>query len=105
MRRWIYSADPLPDIAPAPLPDGFCEDRNYPAVSAASILAKVSRESNVGEIKQKIKVDFGSGYPADPMTIKFLKERGNKYLKYNIIRESWKTWKNLSTQQNQKKLF
>jgi len=80
-------------------------DLNYTAVSAASILAKVRREEGIKDLKKKIKVDFGSGYPADPVTIKFLKERGLKYRKHGIIRETWQTWKNLYGENNQKKLF
>ncbi len=80
-------------------------DYHYVSVSAASILAKVAREENVAEIKKKIKVDFGSGYPADPITQEFLKERGPKYLKYKIIRESWQTWKEIKKKAGQSKLF
>jgi len=80
-------------------------DFKYPAVSAASILAKVAREDNIMKIKERIKADFGSGYPADPITQKFLKERGHKFLKYGIIRQTWQTWKNLVGEKGQKKLF
>ena len=80
-------------------------DAKYVACSAASILSKVKRDSEVMKIKQQIKVDFGSGYPADPKTIKFIKERGHKYLKYHIIRETWQTWKNIVGGKGQKKLF
>lgn len=80
-------------------------DANYVACSAASILSKVERDSEIEKIKQKIKVNFGSGYPADPITVKFLKERGHKYLKYHIIRETWQTWKNILGGKSQKKLF
>ena len=88
--------------------DIICEhkaDLNYPSVSAASILAKVAREENVEKIKKELKIDFGSGYPADPITVKFLKERGLKYQKYSIIRETWQTWKKLISESGQKKLF
>ncbi|MEM3755311.1 MAG: ribonuclease HII, partial [Candidatus Bathyarchaeia archaeon] len=47
-------------------------DENYPVVSAASILAKVKRDESIDRIKSKYG-DFGSGYPQDPKTLKFLK--------------------------------
>jgi len=42
-------------------------DVNHVAVSAASILAKVTREEEVATIR-KINGEIGSGYPADPIT-------------------------------------
>src|SRR3989338_9677386 len=41
-------------------------DFKYPTVSAASILAKVTRDKEIKKIKNKIKHDFGSGYMTDP---------------------------------------
>jgi len=80
-------------------------DVNHVSVSAASILAKVAREENVAQLKKDLKVDFGSGYPADPITKEFLVERGAKYLKYKIIRETWQTWKDIGKKAGQNKLF
>ena len=80
-------------------------DLNYPAVSAASILAKVAREEEVEKLKKDLKIEFGSGYPADPETQKFLKERGHRYLKHHIIRETWQTWQDLKARAEQSKLF
>lgn len=77
-------------------------DLKYPVVSAASILAKVTRDKEIEKIKKEIKEDIGSGYPADPITVKFLK---NNYKKYpSIFRKSWASYKNILTQSNQKKL-
>jgi ribonuclease HII len=65
-------------------------DLNYIEVAAASILAKVTRDREIIKIKKKYKIEFGSGYPADSRTVKFLKEcNGN----YPIFRKSWATWK------------
>ncbi len=65
-------------------------DLNYIEVAAASILAKVTRDREIIKIKKKYKIEFGSGYPADSRTVKFLKEcKGN----YPIFRKSWATWK------------
>ena len=43
-------------------------DINYPIVSSASIIAKVTRDDEIEKIKKKINIDFGSGYPSDPLT-------------------------------------
>src|SRR3989338_3176149 len=41
-------------------------DRDFPTVSAASILAKVTRDKEIELLKKKHNIDFGSGYIADP---------------------------------------
>ena len=47
-------------------------DAVYPAVSAASIVAKVLRDRAVDAIAAELGADIGSGYPSDPKTISFL---------------------------------
>ena len=47
-------------------------DVNYVVVSAASILAKTRRDAEVKKLKEKLGVDFGSGYSSDPNTKKFI---------------------------------
>ncbi|MFP4000557.1 MAG: ribonuclease HII [Thermoplasmata archaeon] len=71
-------------------------DDEYPAVSAASILAKVERDRKVKEISKKFERDIGSGYPSDTMTQEFLKEwiPENGSLPPHT-RESWDTCKQL----------
>ena len=49
--------------------------------SAASIIAKTTRDAEIEKIKKKIGIDFGSGYTSDPVTCKFLKENSHKYKK------------------------
>lgn len=61
-------------------------DSKYIEVSAASILAKVERDREIGNLK-KIYGDLGSGYPSDPKTIAFLKN--NESIPREIIRKSW----------------
>ena len=78
-------------------------DLNYPVVAAASILAKVTRDNEIEKIKKKIKVDFGSGYPADPVTREFLEKNHHKYQK--IFRKSWSSYSVLENKKKQKKLF
>lgn len=69
-------------------------DERYPVVSAASIIAKVHRDRSIRELEAKIGAEIGSGYPADPKTVQFLKEllkeREMDDLPY-YVRQSWKT--------------
>ncbi|MBS3087082.1 ribonuclease HII [Candidatus Pacearchaeota archaeon] len=82
-------------------------DANHPIVSAASILAKEKREEEMGKLRQTFKIDFGSGYPADPKTKKFILENFNNKEYSSIIRFSWSTVKKLIQAKTspQKKLF
>ncbi len=65
-------------------------DRNYPIVSAASIIAKVERDNEIAELANKYG-DFGSGYPTDPKTISFLKQCLEDFGEYPaFVRKSWK---------------
>lgn len=79
-------------------------DINYPSVSAASILAKTTRDAEIEKIKKKIGIDFGSGYPSDPTTCKFLREHADKHKDDGIFRKTWQTWKDLCKEKSQKKL-
>ena len=76
-------------------------DYKYLIVGAASILAKVTRDRAIGELKKKFKVDFGSGYPADPLTAKFTEDHWNDY---DFFRKSWASWKNAANRHMQKTL-
>jgi ribonuclease HII len=65
-------------------------DRNYVAVSAASIIAKVERDREIS-VLGKIYGDFGSGYPSDRRTIDFLRHLVDAYEEYpDFVRKSWK---------------
>jgi ribonuclease HII len=65
-------------------------DRNYVAVSAASIIAKVERDREIAELA-RVYGDFGSGYPSDQRTMNFLKQLVEKTEEYpEFIRKSWK---------------
>lgn len=59
-------------------------------VAAASVLAKVRRDEIIGELRLKLG-DFGSGYPSDPRTRKFVLELLGRGEKQSFIRWSWKT--------------
>lgn len=70
-------------------------DDIYPIVSAASIVAKDTRDSIINKLKQKYG-DLGSGYPSDKRTIDFLRQwvRKNKKVPY-FVRTSWETTKRI----------
>ena len=64
-------------------------DSRFVVVSAASILAKVSRDRAIMKLRKDH--NLGSGYPSDSVTVKFVK----KYYKKNhempkFVRKSWK---------------
>lgn len=70
----------------------LCEhkaDATYVICSAASILAKVTRDKEIENLQKEIGVDFGSGYPSDPKTVAFLREYWDKY---DFFRKSWASW-------------
>jgi len=77
-------------------------DFKYAVVSAASIIAKVTRDKEIKEIQKKIKEPIGSGYPSDPVTINFLKKNHNNYP--GIFRKEWASWKNINKKKKQKSL-
>ncbi len=71
-------------------------DKKYPIVSAASILAKVQRDTLVKKLEKKAGVEIGSGYPADPKTIKFLENWIREHGELpDFARSSWETSKKM----------
>ena len=78
-------------------------DVNYPVVSAASILAKVTRDNEIKKIKKNIGIDFGSGYLTDPKTIDFMKANFEKH--HGIFRKSWFPYQELVNKKFQKSIF
>lgn len=77
-------------------------DVNYPVVSAASILAKVTRDREVEKIKERIGINFGSGYPSDERTQLFLKKNWDKFPE--IFRQTWSSYKRVAKAKQQKEL-
>ena len=66
-------------------------DTKIDVVAAASIIAKETREDEIKKLKEEIG-DFGSGYPSDERTIKFLKSFYADNGRWPTgTRESWKT--------------
>ena len=70
-------------------------DDTYPIVSAASIVAKVKRDSIIAELRNKYG-DLGSGYPSDKKTINFLRDwiKTKKEVP-SFVRKTWDTTKKL----------
>jgi ribonuclease HII len=79
-------------------------DETFPAVSAASIIAKVTRDREVALLAEKFG-DIGSGYPSDPVTIRYLRnyimERGKSP---EIARKSWETVRTIIAEREQQHL-
>jgi ribonuclease HII len=64
-------------------------DRNFPVVSAASIIAKTERDKEIAQLAE-IYGDLGSGYPSDPRTMDFLKRCLDGKDEYpEFVRRSW----------------
>ena len=85
----------------------LCEhkaDANHVAVSAASILAKETRELEMQKLKEIYGEEIGSGYTSDSLTIKFLEKNHKKLEDKGIFRKTWMTWKNTISKNEQKKL-
>lgn len=77
-------------------------DKNYVTVSAASIIAKVTRDGKIKELHKKYG-DFGSGYPADPRTIDFLNKLDEKEFP-EIVRLKWSTAERILEKRRHKSL-
>lgn len=70
-------------------------DLTYPIVSAASIIAKVTRDRNIERLHE-VHGDFGSGYPSDSKTVQFMKQiviEGGEMPSF--VRRSWESVRRL----------
>lgn len=70
-------------------------DRRFPCVSAASIMAKVTRDVEIEKIKKKLGYSFGSGYTSDPTTIEFIEKRHRDPALKPYLRMEWSTIRRL----------
>ena len=78
-------------------------DSKFPVVSAASIVAKVTRDRILENwvFQESLKTinlsrEFGSGYPGDPNTKKWLRKSIDRVFGFpTLARFSWKTSVNL----------
>ncbi|MCD6244662.1 MAG: ribonuclease HII [Candidatus Korarchaeota archaeon] len=71
-------------------------DRRFVHVAAASILAKVERDSIIEKLRKEVGYDFGSGYPSDPKTREFLlRVLDGLSVPEDMIRWKWATILNI----------
>ncbi|NOQ44055.1 MAG: ribonuclease HII [Nitrosopumilus sp.] len=69
-------------------------DSRFVVVSAASILAKVTRDRAIARLRKDY--DLGSGYPSDTKTIDFVRKYYKKQKTMpNFVRKSWKPTKKI----------
>ncbi len=73
-------------------------DAIFPVVGAASIIAKTERDEQIEKIAKELEpilgMPIGSGYPADPITRRFLEEWIKRFKSLPpCIRKTWKTLK------------
>jgi len=79
-------------------------DDTYPIVSAASIIAKVTRDREIARLAKKYG-EIGSGYPSDPVTIAFLSAYIDTHrVPPPIARRSWKTVSAIIAEKSQSSL-
>lgn len=65
-------------------------DRINPAVSAASIIAKVTRDREIQILEENFQ-NIGSGYPSDKKTMYFIHNWIKEYKEFpNFVRKSWR---------------
>ncbi|RLE44639.1 ribonuclease HII [Candidatus Woesearchaeota archaeon] len=74
-------------------------DFKYVVVSAASVIAKVTRDAEIEKLKKRVGFDFGSGYMSDPRTRDFLKKAWKKHK--DIFRQSWAPYRELKKGESQ----
>jgi ribonuclease HII len=79
-------------------------DLKYPCSSAASILAKVTRDRTIKCIEKEIGHCIGSGYPADPKCKEFLANHYSDDKHINHIRTCWSTYQKLKKKKSQANL-
>ncbi len=81
-------------------------DDTYPCCSAASILAKTSRDAALATIQEQAGEPIGSGYPSDPKTRAWLKRvwlRDGRWP--GCVRTKWDTVRRVVAECEQPRLF
>jgi ribonuclease HII len=69
-------------------------DSRFVVVSAASIIAKVTRDKAISQLRKKY--DLGSGYPSDSKTLNFVKTYYELHKTLPVfVRKSWKPTKKI----------
>ena len=64
--------------------------------------SKAELEAIIKKMKEKLGIDFGSGYPSDPRTVDFLKENWDKFP--SLFRKSWVSYKKVVKGSKQREL-
>lgn len=79
-------------------------DKNHFPVSAASVVAKVNRDKEIKKLHKKYG-DFGTGYPHDEKTVKFLKDWIQKNKEFpDCVRNTWMTSQEIMRNKQQRTL-
>ncbi|WFN35720.1 ribonuclease HII [Methanogenium sp. S4BF] len=80
-------------------------DVRFPLVSAASVVAKVTRDRCIDGLHEEFG-NFGSGYPSDPYTIRFLETYISEFTRPpSCARSSWETTRRIMDRLSQPSLF
>ena len=97
--RFGKSIEKLLDYRPNKIVSKHRADDTFPIVSAASIIAKDTRDDVIEKFKQKYG-DIGSGYPSDKRTTDFLRNWIKKNKNFPpFVRISWETTKKILDQE------
>ncbi|MCX8202653.1 MAG: ribonuclease HII [Candidatus Micrarchaeota archaeon] len=91
----IKSNLPLNHILLDRLHSSHKADVKYPIASAASIIAKVTRDQEIEKIKKEIGCDFGTGYPHDELAINCIRNNIDNPVLLKYLRTEWSTSKRL----------
>lgn len=79
-------------------------DAKYPIVSAASIVAKSERDRRIEELHKEFG-NFGSGYPADPVSVEYIRNLVSNGEKIpHIVRQTWESVSRVVQEFEQKNL-
>jgi len=80
-------------------------DVNFPVVSAASIIAKQIRDSELDKIGKKFGIELGVGYTHDERSIKSVRDnlKNDEFLKH--VTKSWITFSRIKKEKEQKGLM
>jgi ribonuclease HII len=81
-------------------------DDTHPCCSAASIFAKVHRDAELRRIEADLGEPLGSGYPGDPHTVAFLRNRwARDHAWPDCVRTKWETVRRIVAESAQGQLF